>query len=457
MSTFPIRLRSLSFAAGAAALATALSLPAAAATLCVNAGGSGGCYASIQSAVNNAAAKDVIQVGPGTYKEGVVIGIPLSLIGAGADQSTIDATNQPNGVLVDGFNHPGLHDVVVAGFTVENALFEGILAVSASDVTIRDNKVINNDKSPGLLFTGAPTGCPGQPAYEMDETGDCGGAIHLIGVSDSTVSGNFVTGNADGLLISDETAISKGNLVTQNNVINNPLECGIVLASHPPVGSTAPFFAPHYGVVGNTVTKNVSTDNGVQIGGAGVGLFSDGAGPGRVSENTISHNTLIGNGLGGVTLHTHVGPAFGGAPADNMDNNTITGNYIASNLADLFDTATPGRVGININSGGGGSPVTGTVITFNIINDEDVDIAINTPATVDIHTNNLLGGNIGVANVCAFDGAKICGGVIDAKRNYWGCPDGPGAGGTCSSIPSVYSTGVLFTPWIPHSVANGHN
>jgi hypothetical protein len=449
MSTLATRLGFLSFV-------TALSFPAVAATLCVNPAGSGGCYASIQSAVNHAAAYDVIKVGPGTYKEGVVIGIPLSLFGAGADESTIDATNQPNGVLVDGFNHPGLHKVVVAGFTVENAQFEGILAVSATDVTIRNNSVINNDQSPGLIFTGLPTGCPGQPAYETDETGDCGGAVHLIGVSNSTVSGNLITGNADGLLISDETAISKGNLVTQNNVINNPLECGIVLASHPPVGSSGPFFAPHYGVVGNTVTNNVSTGNGVQIGGSGVGLFSDGAGPGRVSENLISHNKLVGNGLGGVALHTHVGPAFG-APADNMENNTITGNYIASNLADLFDTATPGRVGININSGGGGSPVTGTVITFNIISDEDVDIAINTPAKVEIHTNNLLGGKIGVANVCAFDGATICGGVIDAKRNYWGCPEGPGAGGTCSSIPAEYSADIFFAPWIPQPVANGHN
>ncbi|HXA04291.1 MAG TPA: right-handed parallel beta-helix repeat-containing protein [Bryobacteraceae bacterium] len=449
MSTLATRLGFLSFV-------TAFSFPAVAATLCVNPAGSGGCYASIQSAVNHAAAYDVIKVGPGTYKEGVVIGIPLSLFGAGADESTIDATNQPNGVLVDGFNHPGLHKVVVAGFTVENAQFEGVLAVSATDVTIRNNSVINNDQSPGLIFTGLPTGCPGQPAYETDETGDCGGAVHLIGVSNSTVSGNLITGNADGLLISDETAISKGNLVTQNNVINNPLECGIVLASHPPVGSSGPFFAPHYGVVGNTVTNNVSTGNGVQIGGSGVGLFSDGAGPGRVSENLISHNKLVGNGLGGVALHTHVGPAFG-APADNMENNTITGNYIASNLADLFDTATPGRVGININSGGGGSPVTGTVITFNIISDEDVDIAINTPAKVEIHTNNLLGGKIGVANVCAFDGATICGGVIDAKRNYWGCPEGPGAGGTCSSIPAEYSADIFFAPWIPQPVANGHN
>jgi hypothetical protein len=455
MLIFATRLRLLSFAGGTAVLATAISLPAVAAQLCVNPAGSGGCYSTIQSAVNNAKAKDVINVGPGTYKEGVVIGIPLSLIGAGAGQTTIDATNQPNGVLVDGFNHAGLHNVAVAGFTVENAQFEGILAVSAANVTISNNSVINNDKSPGLNFTGAATGCPGQPAYEMDETGDCGGAIHLIGVSNSTVSSNYVTGNADGLLISDETGISKGNLVTQNNFINNPLECGIVLASHPPVGSSGPYFAPHYGVVGNTITENVSTGNGVAIGGSGIGLFSDGNGPGRVSENVISHNTLIGNGIGGVNLHTHVGPAFG-APADNMDNNTITGNYIASNLADTFDTATPGRVGININSGGGGSPVTGTSITFNIISDEDVDVAINTPATVEVHMNSLLGGNIGVANICGFDQA-VCGGVVDAARNYWGCAGGPGAGATCSSIPPIYGANVLFMPSLPQPVANGHN
>ncbi len=455
---FTVRLGSLSFAGRTAALAAALSLPAVAATLCVNPAGSGGCYMTIQAAVNHATPRDVIKVGPGTYHEGVVIGIPLSLLGAGASQSTIDATDQPNGVLVDGYNHHGLRDVVVAGFTVENAQFEGILAVSATNITISNNRVMNNDKSPGLAFTGAAEGCPGQPAYETDETGDCGGAIHLIGVSSSVVSGNLVSNNADGLLISDETAISEGNLVTGNQFLNNPLECGIVLASHPPVGFVTPPFASHYGVVGNTVTNNVSTGNGVQIGGAGVGIFSDGMGPGRVSENVISHNTLIGNGLGGVNIHTHVGPSFG-LPADNMDNNTITGNNIASNLSDGFDTATPGRVGININSGGGGSPITGTVVTFNIINDEDVDIAVNTPATVEIHHNDLLGAKIGVANVCTFDHATNCEGVIDARRNYWGCRGGPGDGAACSYLDTVDSggdTNVLFKPWLPQSVANGH-
>jgi hypothetical protein len=197
------------------------------------------------------------------------------------------------------------------------------------------------------------------------------------------------------------------------------------------VGSTPPHFAKHYGVDHNTVSQNISANNGVQIGGAGAGLFSDGEGPGRVSENVISWNVLTGNGIPGVALHTHVGPTFG-APADNMSGNSIIGNYIAGNGADTADTATPGTTGININSGGGGSPVTGTIISQNVILDEQVDIAVNTPNKVDAHFNDLLGGDIGVANVCSLD-MTACTGTIDATKNYWGCTDGPGGEG-CSTL-----------------------
>ncbi len=282
-----------------------------------------GCYGKIQFAVNAASNYDVIEVARGTYKEDVTIGKPLSLIGTGADPSVIDATGLPNGIFVDGFDYPGLNNVTVAGFTVKNALFEGVLVVSASDVTIRDNHIVDNDRSPGLLFTGATHGCPGQPAFETDETGDCGGAIHLIGTVHSILSGNLILGNADGLLISDETAESRDNLVIHNIFKNNPLECGIVLASHPPIGHTSAPYAPHYGVDHNTVAENVSNGNGVQVGGAGVGLFSDGNGPGRVAGNVIIRNELRDNGIPGVALHTHVGPSFG-LPADNMNGNMIS-------------------------------------------------------------------------------------------------------------------------------------
>ncbi|HYW39639.1 MAG TPA: right-handed parallel beta-helix repeat-containing protein [Terriglobales bacterium] len=425
-----------------AVLFAAFSQIAAANTLCVTPGGSKLCYAKIQLAVNAASNNDLINVAPGTYKEDVVIGKPLSLIGAGADLSVIDATSLANGILLDGYNNPGLHTVTVAGFTVKNALYEGVLVVNTSGATILNNRIMNNDKE-GPVFGSGPA-CKGQPAYETDESGDCGGAIHLLGAVNAMVAGNFIAGNADGILISDDTAESRGNVIVNNIVTNNPLECGIVLASHPPAGSTPPHYAPHYGVNHNTVAGNISSKNGVTVGGAGAGLFSDGEGPGRVSGNLITRNRLTGNGLPGVALHTHVGPAFG-APADNMDGNAIIGNFIAGNGADTFDTATPGTAGININSGGGGSPVHGTIISQNVIQDEAVDIAVNNPVELDAHFNDLLGGNVGVANVCALDLAA-CTGSIDATENFWGCTTGPGGSGCTTTSGSNIS----FTPWLKH-------
>jgi parallel beta-helix repeat protein len=439
-------------AVGAVAF-TGLCHIAAASTVCVKPGGSGGCYSTIQAAVNHASPYDLVRIDPGTYKEQVTLWQPVTLLGAGANQTFIDATNLAHGIFVDGLSHPGLHDVTIADVTVENALFEGILTVSAYDVVIRNNHIVDNDKAPGVKFTGEPTGCPGQPGngtYETNETGDCGGGLHLVGTWSSIVSGNKITGNSDGILISDETAESHHNLLIHNTTSDNPLECGIVLASHPPSGHTAPPFAPHFGVNQNTISENVSNDNGVNVGGSGVGIFSDGMGQGSVSGNVIIRNTIKNNGLGGVALHTHVGPSFG-LPADNMSGNLIIGNFIAGNLADEEDTATPGRVGININSGGGGSPVTGTVISLNTIDDEDVDVAINTPAEVDLHLNNLLGQAIGVADVCGFDKAKACTGKIDAIQNWFGCGAGPGKNG-CSNISG---SNILFVPWLYSPVHPG--
>lgn len=426
---------------------------AAAKTLCVNPAGSGGCFKTIQGAVNGASANDVIQVAAGTYKEDVTIWKSLSLLGAGQNASVIDATGLAHAMFVDGFDHAGLHNVTISGFTLKNALFEGLLVVSSYDVTITNNQVKDNDSTSGLAFTGAATGCPGQPGdkvYENDETGDCGGAIHLIGTSNSTVSSNIITGNADGVLISDETAESRDNLIFQNVITDNPLECGIVLASHPPIGHVTAPYANHFGVDNNTVSENISSNNGVQIGGAGAGMFTDGMGKGHVTGNVIIGNQLTGNGLGGVDIHSHVGPSFH-LPADDMTGNQIIGNTISSNLADFGDTATPGSVGININSGDGGSPILGTVVSNNEISDEDVDIAVNTPAEVDVHDNNLLGFNIGVANVCTFDKATACTGYIDATQNFWGCPTGPGASG-CTKTSGG---GVSVIPWLVNPVGVG--
>jgi parallel beta-helix repeat protein len=422
-----------------AVLFAAFPQPAAAKTRCVNPGGTGGCYGKIQLAVNAASAYDIINVGAGTYTEDVIIGKPLSLIGAGASQSFIDATNLANGVLLDGLNNPGLHDVTIAGFTVENALYEGILLLNTTGVTVRDNHIMNNDQK-GPSSSG--TACVGQPDYETDESFDCGGGLHLLGAVDSFVSGNTVSGNADGILITDETRTAHNNVIISNTVTANPIVCGIVLASHAPVGSQPPNYATHHGVNNNTISTNVSTNNGAQKGGAGVGLFSDGNGPGTVSNNVVTGNTLTGNSLPGVAIHSHKGPALGD-PADNMSGNIIVSNTISGNGSDTADSKTPGTAGINISSGDGGSGIVGTVVTLNTISDEDVDIGVNTGVEVDIHLNNLLGGKIGVANDCTLDGASCTGSNINVTQNYWGCSTGPGGSG-CTTISGSSITATPF-------------
>ncbi len=413
-----------------AVLLAGLAQTALATTLCVNPGGTKGCFATIGAAVAAASANDTINVAAGTYKEDVVIGKSLSLIGANRSNTVIDATGLANGIYVNGLDNPGLSKVVVTGFTVKNANFEGILVTNAAFVTVWGNQITNNDQS---LEPSVPA-CPGIPDFETGEAFDCGEGIHLSGVDHSTVADNVVANNAGGILLSDDTGQTHDNLVTGNLSKDNPFDCGIVMASHAPgPGSTA----PHLGVVHNTIADNESTHNGFQVpgAGAGVGIFADGSGIGLVSGNRVIHNKLRNNGLPGVAFHSHVGPNFG-LPPDDLNDNIIIGNEISGNGQDLFDTATPGPTGINISSGGGGTPITGTVISQNVIKDEEDDIVSNTPAPVDVNLNNLLGKQTGIA---------ASGGVtFNATENWWGCSGGPGANG-CASVSG---SGVTTTPWL---------
>src|SRR3974377_2092484 len=94
-------LRQMRIALGAALLA-GIAQAAVAATLCVNSGGTKGCFATIGAAVAAASLNDTIQVAPGTYKEDVVIGKSLSMIVANRSNTIIDATGLSKGVYIDG-------------------------------------------------------------------------------------------------------------------------------------------------------------------------------------------------------------------------------------------------------------------------------------------------------------------------------------------------------------------
>ncbi|MDE3135204.1 MAG: right-handed parallel beta-helix repeat-containing protein [Acidobacteriota bacterium] len=394
---------------------------AAASTLCVSPSGTNGCHTTIQDAVNAASPGDTILVKVGVYREGVTIGIPLSLIGANASNTIIDATGQSTGINVDGLDNAGLANVTISGFTIENANFEAIVVTNASNVTLWGNTIVNNN----LGLDASAATCNGIPDWETAEGFDCGEGIHLSGVDHSTVANNMIAHNAGGILLSDDTGATHDNLITGNTTANNPFDCGITLASHPPAevtGATSPF-----GVYHNTISDNVSSGNGVAIEGAGAGVGIFGFLPGAgVYANVVVHNRLIGNGLPGVAMHSH-------APGGNFRDNAIIGNYIAGNGADTEDAFTPGTTGINVF---GVSAESGTVISQNIIKDEDIGIAVNTPALIQAHLNDLLVKGFGVDNL----GSN----PVDATQNWWGCSRGPGSTAGCSS-----TDGPGITTWPP--------
>jgi parallel beta-helix repeat protein len=253
-----------------------------------------------------------------------------------------------------------------------------------------------------------------------------------MGTDHSIVSNNSVFNNTGGILITDETRQASSNLIEGNTVSSNPYACGITMASHAPAAATGR--QTSFGVYQNTVSKNVSTYNGLAAGGgAGVGIFTPN--PGTVNYgNVVVGNTLTGNGLPGVALHSH-------APNQVLSDNIIVGNRISGNGP---DAGTPGPTGISILGVIAGTPtmlpIYGVVISGNEIDGEAADIVVQTSAQVTIQFNSLQGGATGIANIGT--------GVVQATQNWWGCSGGPGATG-CSAMTGT----VAGAPWLANPIA----
>jgi hypothetical protein len=406
----------------------AITASVRATVLCVDQHGKAGCLSTISAAVGEANIGDTIQVDAGYYAEDVVIGTQLSLVGAGSETTIIDASGLANGIYIDGLDNPGLTQVVVTGFTVKNANFEGILVNDATDVTIFDNVVRENDRS---LHLSTPA-CPGQPAFETAESSDCGEGLHLIGVAHSTISDNIVEQNAGGILVSDETAISHDDLITRNLVMDNSYAGGINLASHPanPGMLTK---NPAYGIDYIVISDNDSVHNGFGGGGGGAGVSLDAPTAGNlVSTNTVLGNRLIANALAGVVIHDD-SYIPGSTSNPDVNRNVIAENYIAGNGPDPgAPTTVP--TGISVV---GATPAVDVLVTGNLIEGEAIAVLLNSSSTLSVHLNDFENAQTGAAKLSH-------GGRINATENWWGCPGGPGATG-CSTTSG---SGIVYTPWL---------
>jgi len=330
-------------------------------------------YGTISAAVSAAAAGDTVVVCAGTYKEDVAVSKALTLSGQGA---TIDATGLDNGIKISASN------VRVSDFTVENATGEGILAqqpnpvkgpmisgmqlytgAPIAGVMIEHNVVQNNDQ--GGMPANAATTKYAECQASGNVPGDCGEGIHLWSVANSQVLFNTVTGNAGGILLTDEFGPTHGNLIAGNIVTGNAYDCGITLPGHnlalnPQTHKLMPAFG---GVYDNVVRNNIVLDNGLL--GQGAGILIAAPAPGTASyNNVIEDNAIRGNGLAGVTMHGHAAGAFigGNQVLDNLIGpNNLDGDPDVSPTTDMRTT------GILVWSAG--TPITMTISGNTIFGD----------------------------------------------------------------------------------------
>jgi parallel beta-helix repeat protein len=397
---------------------------AQAATLCVSQQVKLGCYATVSLAVSAATAGDTIRVAPGTYTEYVVVNKALSLVGASPNNTIIDATGKYNAIYVDGTSN-----VVVTGFTLENAQYEGILVNQSSSVTVWGNRVVDNNKNL-VPSAGECTDLSDIYPFEVNEGDDCGEGIHLVATDYSSVFDNTVENNAGGILLTDDGGPTHNNSVTGNKVRNNVYDCGITLASHDPNG-----------VFDNTIAGNVVSRNGIYPpGGAGIGLFSPG-GPTKNYDNVVVNNDLIENGIAGVALHTH-------APGTEiLQDDLVIGNHFARNGADtdLGSGAVPDGISLLVSGG----VVSGLVFSQNSFIGETADIEVATlpsvTVTITAQLNNFGANTIGVDDL----GSGTLN--VDATENWWGCPQGPADHSACSTISG---SGVTSAPWLTTPLPN---
>lgn len=328
-------------------------------------------YATVAQALTVAPVGATILVEPGTYHLQAPLTVTQAVYlesdaahGGTAANTVIDATGQPNAIVITGAAASG---TVIRGLTFQGAEKAALVVMNTSNLTIADNVIQQNDQSYAASNLNLPPGPNGFTATNgagCSPQDDCE-ALHLIGVTNSIVTGNTVTQNLDGgIYLTDETGPTFGNQITDNTVTNNAVDCGITLASH-----------SGFGVYNNTVAGNTSSGNG----GAGI-LMATPITTGAVYGNTAINNVVTGNFGGGIVLHTHVS-------GSNVSGNVISQNQISGNQADPL-AGTTQSIGISI-IGVPNGQITNIQVTQNDISDEYYGVYESNVSKVTVSGNNV--------------------------------------------------------------------
>ena len=313
--------------------------PLAADTFCVNPGGTGGCFSTINAAVAAAGGtvgSDVIDVDAGTYPELVVIppsedGLILNGANAGIDpctgtrgaESIVGTAVSPSGAFQV---LPGADDVTIDGFTIQGVtggtisdLAAGVHASGSSGTQVVNNIVQNNVI--GVYIGGSAVLVQHNDIRNNNNPGSSAGTgiSSDTGLAGSTIDGNCFTGhlNQTTLLVGAPVI---GPALTDISLTNNT--------------ATADSGFAFFGGSNLTVTGNSNIDNALAssyffasvtdaevnqnlaLNGSFSGIrvndpFTTGASTGI----SASCNRLVGNDVAGINVEA--GTHTGTLPAEN--------------------------------------------------------------------------------------------------------------------------------------------
>lgn len=432
--------------------------PARADTLCVNPDGSGGCYPSIQAALDAADDGDVIRVAQGTYSETLVITRSVTLQGgwnAGFTArdwdlypTTIDArrmgpviwVSDPVSPTVEGFVITGGDDSGYAGWGGGIKVDYGPL--DEGTTTVRYNVITNNVACHGS--------CQGYGGGIMLYYGSAVIEHNTI-ISNAARTGGAGGGRGGGVGVRGfgATVILSGNVIVSNTAVFS--------TSGPSSGQGGGVYLDSIG--GATLRDNEIRGNVAAVEGSGYGggvyatrdLYDN-----RILNNTAS---VTGTGYGGGVY------AYG---VQNFHDNLVQGNVAAPGgdgsgggvYALQLQWARRNTIVDNQAARGGGlylSPGSGTELRDNLVARNRADGAGSTTdgggGVVSAGDDVTIIGNAIVSNTAAYFG----GGLLLADSRASQVRDNTFERNTATYGGGVFvysSTGVIARNWIVDNVAS---
>ncbi|MGH9748536.1 MAG: choice-of-anchor Q domain-containing protein [Candidatus Polarisedimenticolia bacterium] len=312
-------------AALAAALALAISLLPAR-TLTVDDDGPAD-YRLIQTAIDAAAAGDVVSVAPGTYRENLRLRSGIAVLGAGAAVTLVDGgslapvarlTDCDAATRLEGFRLTGGLAAIGGGFRVER----GAPVIRFNEITgnraVADGAYLYGYGGGGAVVQ---SGALVSDNVLAGNDADFGGGLHLDGGA-PRITRNVITGNTagagggiDAYVLTGASPLIAANALRSNTAIFGG---GLELA-----GPGAPI-----------VTNNLIVGNTAIAGGAGTG-FGGGVDAYYSGAHTIN-NTFVDN-----TARTGGGASVLTDRPLRLVNNILFGNE-ASNTGGAIDLESPG-------------------------------------------------------------------------------------------------------------------